>query len=414
MLWFWALCLATSIVYLAPPGFPQPADGLMALMLVIMLTGYFVKPTVSRDLLLCAAPFLAYAMITNLVWFALELEKRFVLSALYYPYNFGAVVLVASLVAAYGWDSTARYSQWALGFALVCELIAIHLRSGSLHVEEGVIVRSVGTFSNPNQLGYWALTAGSCWMVACGSRRLRWPDLAMLGVVMAVVMASLSKAAILSTAVLALSALWFQGTTLKLRLSLATLSLAGLIMVLPQMEAVLEYITTTPAAERLANIGGQKDDSAGGRGYDRIWLYPQYLVLGAGEGDYKRFALSKAAGNEIHSTFGTVLYCYGIIGAGLFALMLFGIFRHAELRHLAYAAPLALYGLTHQGLRTTTLWVFLGFVYGHGAYARRPSGHGATLPSMTSLPGEATMRSSALVSPRAGRPYGASKSATKP
>jgi hypothetical protein len=366
MLWIWMIYLVATTVYLAPSGYPQHADGLMAIMLVVILTGYFIRPSVNRDLILCTAPFLAYAAIVNLVWFGIELDRRFVLAALYYPYNLGAVILVASLVAAYGWDRMAQCTKLALGVALVLELIAISLFQGSMHVEEGVIVRSVGTFSNPNQLGYWALCVGSCWMAACGSERLRWPDVAMLGAVISIAMASLSKAAMIGTVVFAVSAIWFQGMSLKLRICTATLCLAGLIAAAPQMAAVVERIVTTDAAERLANIGRQKDDSAEERGYDRIWLHPEYLVLGAGEGAYGRFTRSAAAGTEMHSTFGTVLYSYGIIGAALFALLLFGVFRRAQLRHFAYAFPLVLYGLTHQGLRTTMVWVFMGLVLSYG------------------------------------------------
>jgi hypothetical protein len=366
MLWIWMIYLVATIVYLAPQGYPQHADGFMAIMLIVILTGYFIRPSINRELILCTAPFLTYAAIVNLVWFGIELDRRFVLTALYYPYNVGAVILVASLVASYGWERMADYTKLALGAALVLELVAISLFQGSMHVEEGVIVRSVGTFSNPNQLGYWALCVGSCWMAACGSERLRWSDVAMLGAVISIAAASLSKAAMIGSAVLAVSAIWFQGMSLKLRICTATLCLAGLIAASPQMGAVVERIATTDVAERLANIGRQKDDSAEGRGYDRIWRHPEYLVLGAGEGAYHRFTRSAAAGREMHSTLGTVLYSYGIIGAALFALLLFGVFRRAQLRHFAYTFPLVLYGLTHQGLRTTMLWVFMGLVFSYG------------------------------------------------
>jgi len=398
MLWIWAIYLVTAPVCLAPPGYPQPSDGLMAIMLITLLTGYFVRPSINPNMILCAAPFLTYAALLNLVWFGIKQDPRFVLSALYYTYNFGAVIFVASLVAAYGWEDMAGRTKLALVAALGLELVAVALYQGQAHVEEGVTTRSVGTFSNPNQMGYWALTAGACWLVACGDRRLRWMDIAALGAVLALAAASLSKAAIIGAAALLLAAMWFQGMSVKLRVITAVLCLAGSIAAMAEWTAVIERVTKTDVVTRLSDIGGQKDDSAAGRGYDRIWLHPEHLVLGAGEGAYNRFYRSAAAGKEMHSTFGTVLYSYGAVGAAMFVLLLLGLFRRATLRHVAYALPLALYGLTHQGLRSTMLWVFMGLVFTYGTHTARASRFGQ--PSFAPSPSTA----SALAPVRTGAP----------
>ena len=48
------------------------------------------------------------------------------------------------------------------------------------------------------------------------------------------------------------------------------------------------------------------------RGYDKLWIYPQYMLYGSGEGEYDRFILS-AHSNEIHATLPSILFYYGII-----------------------------------------------------------------------------------------------------
>ena len=48
------------------------------------------------------------------------------------------------------------------------------------------------------------------------------------------------------------------------------------------------------------------------RGLEKCWLYPQYLLYGAGEGGFARFTLASQV-NEIHSCLFSILFCYGLI-----------------------------------------------------------------------------------------------------
>ena len=48
------------------------------------------------------------------------------------------------------------------------------------------------------------------------------------------------------------------------------------------------------------------------RGMDRVALYPRYLLLGAGEGNFNRF-LKAAQQNEIHCSFLNIWFSYGVI-----------------------------------------------------------------------------------------------------
>jgi hypothetical protein len=114
---------------------------------------------------------------------------------------------------------------------------------------------------------------------------------------------------------------------------------------------------------RFQSFGEHDDDSVQGRGYDRIWLHPEYVFVGAGEGAPGRLT-SHGRDQELHSTWGTLLFSYGITGFLLFLVMLAVIFYRAPWRHMLYFLPIALYGLTHQGLRFSMLWVFFGLVFG--------------------------------------------------
>ena len=48
------------------------------------------------------------------------------------------------------------------------------------------------------------------------------------------------------------------------------------------------------------------------RGMEKLVLYPQYLLYGAGEGGFDRFTLASQV-NEIHCCLFSVMFCYGLI-----------------------------------------------------------------------------------------------------
>lgn len=57
------------------------------------------------------------------------------------------------------------------------------------------------------------------------------------------------------------------------------------------------------------------------RGWEKLFLYPKYLIYGAGEGGFSRFSLAGQI-NEIHSCLFSILFCYGIVPSCLALLWL--------------------------------------------------------------------------------------------
>jgi hypothetical protein len=357
-------------VHVFDPGLPQPADFLMLVLLLILAAGYIVTPPLHRDLYLIAALWLGYVIVVNLYWRTQYETKAFLLNPLYYTFNIAAFVLTISLVREFRKRFSAAF-KIALAIAVGLEIVALFLLPGTTY-------RSVGTFSNPNQLGYWALLTGVCMFVLQGNERLGLLNLAVLCGAGYLTMASLSKAAMLSFVLLMLLGLVCQRLTRPSKVALFTVVFVSTAVALAEgslMDRFLSEGIFARAAERLNDIGGQADDSAGGRGYDRIWRYPEHLMFGAGEGAAWRFAgpiNPRQYQKELHSTLGTVLFSYGIIGFGLFLAFLVMVFRRAPLAHVLYTLPVWAYGMTHQGLRESMLWILFGLVYGLARYVQLP------------------------------------------
>jgi hypothetical protein len=210
-------------------------------------------------------------------------------------------------------------------------------------------------FTNPNQLGLFAIVAGASLFLIAEQRRklLRWCALACLPLAWFLTL-SLSRAALLAALMLLVLIPWLFGGRRWLGYSMVViLGCAGVIHVTDSSIA--------PWAWDLLKAGGDKRfDSLEGRGYDRILNHPGHLVLGAGEGEYSRFVT--VLPREMHSTPGTIVFCYGIFGASLFAWFLLRLGRGFG-RQTAFALlPLAAYGLTHHALRSPHVWLLFAIV----------------------------------------------------
>ena len=97
-----------------------------------------------------------------------------------------------------------------------------------------------------------------------------------------------------------------------------------------------------------------------GRGYGRLFAFPEYVLLGAGEGEFNRFGIGHQL--ELHSAPATLIFSYGLPGVLLLGGWVFAIVRANSVQRLMLLAPAAIYLLTHQGLRFTMLWVVVALL----------------------------------------------------
>jgi hypothetical protein len=368
-----------SSVYVFPPGMPQPADAILALLVAVLATTFVVPVPANRDLFLVGGLFLAYVAIINLYWYAQLRDTKFLFHALYYTFNLGAFMVIVSLVRALG-DRFVTVFRLAIAIAIGLEIVALFVLPPSAY-------RAAGTFNNPNQLGYWGILLGCLLLVLKRDQKLSLVDFAVLCGAGYLTMASLSKAAMLSFAMLLVTATFFQRITRPVKAMFFALAFLGSAIAITdsaQIAEVMSVRVVENAADRLGRIGAQDDDSPEGRGYDRIWRHPEYLIFGAGEGATWRFSpfeVFRERQKEMHSTLGTVLFSYGIIGFSLFCALLLLVFWRAPLAHAVYSLPIWAYVMTHQGLRDTMLWVFLGLVFGLAHYGRTSHSQDAARPA---------------------------------
>ena len=226
------------------------------------------------------------------------------------------------------------------------------------------LIRNSGTFNNPNQLGYWALLGACGLLLLCYGRRMTLFDFIGFMCAMILALESLSRAVILSFAFILVLLMvgHYVGTTLKIAmvcfvflLGLVQFLLFGQISLVPTNADAIQGVMDRIEGTQTPTTALEK------RGFDRIIDHPQYLLFGSGEGAYYRFS---PVSLELHSGIGTVLFSYGILGLTLFGIFSVSVFRKAPWPLWLTLIAVSLYGLTHQHIRFTWFWVYMGLAYG--------------------------------------------------
>lgn len=218
---------------------------------------------------------------------------------------------------------------------------------------EGVRYRSIGTFNNPNQLGYFAVCIAGIASYLFLIDKIKFAEFLILIIfILVMAAASLSKAAMVS--IIFYGLIFLDKRFYKFLIAmLVTLSL--LLIVFFQFVDIADV----KFVNRLLQIGGASDDSLAGRGYDPLFNPDLRLLYGWGNG-YSELQIN----HEVHSTLGNLLISYGLTGLTLFLSLLAFIFLRLKMIFgLTVAAglmlPTILYGLTHNGLRFSIFWLFL-------------------------------------------------------
>ena len=335
-------------------GVPQVADFYLVGVMALVFLGLRCRPVreaapVVRALL----AFVGYAALVNFAWTMLLEDASLLKNTLYYVYDTLLFLTFLALYSRFG-DRLLRVTVAAVAASVFLQLALSPLAPGAPGARVALF------FNDENQLGYFCVLAGS--LFALGATRFAVPaplQFAFYGAVGYLTFLTQCRGALLGLAALALVA--NLGRPLRL-----LVTAAGLAAVLLALELAPDALGRPH--ERLLASG--EYDSFATRGYDRLANYPEYLFLGAGEGAYERFR-SALYGSELHSSFGTLLFCYGVVGAGCFVCALAFVCRR-DVRAALYLLPAFAYGSGHQGVRFAFFWVLLAFVC-CTALGRRPA-----------------------------------------
>jgi hypothetical protein len=331
-------------------GVPQLADYVMAVLVLTLLAdgGYGVRPA-HLPAVRAFAGFVTYVALVNLTWSVLTLNLSILMNTVYYVYGFVVFLAFLDLYARFG-ERLLRLTFHGVAASLLLQAVL------SPVAPDASSFRRTLFFNNPNQLGYYAIV-GAC-LFYLGTRHFRtngWYQASVYAAATYLVVLSLSKTALLALVVLAVLPLLERPLALLLVPPLAGFLLAAALSVPRDIAPPLLRNLQDRIAKR------EVDETIAGRGYDRFVNQPEYVFLGAGEGDYPRIRSELVS--ELHSSFGTVLFCYGVVGAGLFTWGIVLVCLRTDFGSVLCLGPVFFFGTAHHGLRFNLFWVLLGCLY---------------------------------------------------
>ncbi len=355
------LGILTSPLYLLPSGSIQLYHAVLLLMTMFALIKVGGLP--SKPVIISVIVFWAYVILRQILFIMANADASST-TLLYPTLNMVVFIGVYSVLTEVLSPRGIKSILFAIAAVLVFETGYIFIENGSLTFFLQRAERSVGSFNNPNQLGYFAVLMGCAYVsmaTAAQSSKLYASVFVSLAYLLAVI--SLSKAAMLAIAPLLLLSFFSWGSGIRSTLIKAAIVTAILVLALVSIVILVSQFENLATSDnevirRLALIGQDSDDNLRDRGYALLLNPDERIIFGYGEGYYKMLF-----GKEVHSTLGNVMTSYGVVGFVLFSAMVLYIvrFRVFSLQFGLIMLVLA-YGLTHNGLRNTLFWVFLAII----------------------------------------------------
>jgi len=292
-----------------------------------------------------------WIVIVSLVWGMIHSSAKFLMDPLFWIYNILVMSLVIVILKKH------ERGEQLIGYAVLAALAISAL--GAMIGLRDPTGRNTGFFNNPNQLAYFSICAIACLVVLKDFKISRQLVVGFIlggvGLLSAASLGAIAGALFLILALLVANARSVSGA---LRLpALAAMVIAVMLLVDGHFGGT---ISDTLQA-RFNRADSKITDMYTERNYERIVKFPEHALLGAGSALHEE-RFSPYGRNEIHSSFGALLFNYGVVGLLLFVAFLVSVLRKASAPLLLSAAAPLLYSVTHMGLRFTTFWILMAII----------------------------------------------------
>ena len=351
-------------LYIFDSGLPQISDIFLLSSFVIYLFSERMKIKVEAKYKKWVNAFIIiaiYQAVIDFLWWVKTGDNGMMVKALYYGFIMMSAVFGVCICNKVG------YARLKASICKGCFYSSLVTAVGFI-INRGSSVRAISFFNNPNQLGYYSLLIITI-VLLFPDQLYKWQSILIVFIGIIGSALSLSKASILGMAVLAICySIW--GTKKKsLKKALIQAFLYALFF------AVVYWIFFSDSRivynnsflymlrNRILNMNNENDTELGsGRGYDRIYEMGIHFLWGMGEGAFYRY--ESLNGYEVHSTYINLLVSYGVIGfASYFWLLIKALNRKGSLlRNIACFSGVLVYGITHNGIRNTLLWIVIATV----------------------------------------------------
>ncbi len=326
----------------------------------------YIKEEIKNNRLFIIFTILTF--IINGLYFIIYGKFKFLLSSIYYVFNLIAIIIF--LVVFKNDDKFIIRFDKIIKFNLIVQLILYFTRIGRFYY----IDRYMGTFNDPNQFGYYILISFA--YISLFNYKLKNKPINLMiyfGISFFLIALSGSTGMLLGIFIMvALKIIYFLRRIYKCtsKIILAVIFLIPILVSIYLMFDIdFSSIGNTTIFKRLSEklnkvinydeLDGKSYSQlsiAEERGYDKLLIYPQYILYGAGEGLYERFNLVAHIG-EIHATFPSILFYYGIIPTIILLIWLYKNLKKVKLNYMIIYISLIVESFTLLNQRQALFWI---------------------------------------------------------
>lgn len=340
-----------SQFYFWDSGLPQ----LSHILIILGIIAYFTKNYLfDKSSILIIFLFLVWVILVNLFWYSLYIDKSYIFSTVYWVFN----ILMFAVLINLNKKNVENFFKLLLiviPLALFVEIFIWFLGIGRYNFAP----RYNGLFNDPNQMAFWILS--SCSIFLFISKKIKF-KLMVYFLSLFLILLTMSRSAVLGF-VFVTFGLVFQskGSIIKRILSI----IMSIIIVL--FVATFMYIKGLfdDILNRMLLGLEQGDDQIEERGINILFENYEYLLFGAGQGNYHLFSKT---GNEIHSTWIGILFYYGVLGFIFFIFFIYRIFIKLNYSSkIIFLGPM-IYGFSTYNGRTSIFWFLLAIAFIVGKY----------------------------------------------
>lgn len=297
----------------------------------------------------------------NLFYGVLYGESNFIQASMYYVYN----LLVVLTFRAYAEEQ----DTFLVNVARICK---VNLVLQLLFYITGIgryfaASRYMGTFNDPNQMAFFVYIS---LMMAFLISRIKGEKLSWVYHVIAMALIFFT-----ASAGMLMGLVLFYGFEAlpKVRMLaqrqhsvrailIGTAFLAALVLFSPEIGDYAADLSESSIVARAEEKLSRMNESAAGptnieeRGIDRLYLYPEKLLYGAGESYQERFDRSYLSG-EVHSTLLSMLFYYGILPTATLLYWIYKNIGRLSASNIAVVLSLFLESLTLLNQRQSLFWM---------------------------------------------------------
>ncbi len=360
-----ALGIFLKQFYIFASGSMQPADLVMAIAIVICIVHNGIR-IAGRDIWFLL--FILLTIVINIIYSCICKTVSFIPSIIYMVYN---LLLVIGL---YKNMLQKRYFivavETAMKAALVSQLLVLVTDQGKWYGG----VRFMSTFNDPNQFGFFVLSIFFCLFVMARMQRKK-PSLLWLGLASFEVIISGSTSMMLGWGIFMIA--WLLGLTRNDgitagRFLVTVIALVLLLLVWVYKDPILDFLEQSKVPmiwrikNRLKDAGGSSSNLftnfIGDRSMKRIFIRPDYFLYGSGEGYWERFVPISGEDHELHSSFISLAYSYGLIPFIIFLTWLVKTVKGAKTCYKVVFLALVVEAFTLINYRQPLFWLIIMFM----------------------------------------------------